>query len=115
MNIEDKARELAAAIQECREYQDLVEAGKLLAQDEKTLRLVKEFLVTQAQLAYAQSMGGKPIRKKTEQLQRLSEQIQKNQHAAAYLQTYNRWQVMAGAVYQVIQNSMAEGMSILDQ
>ncbi len=115
MEIYDKANELAAAIQQCSEYKALVEEGKRLAQDEKTLQLVKEFLITQAQLAYAQSMGGKPIRKKTEQLNRLAEQIQKNPHATAYLQTYNRWQSMAGGVYQIIQNSMAEGMSILDQ
>ena len=32
-----------------------------------------------------------------------------------YLQAYNTWQSKAGEIYQIIQNSMAEGMSILDQ
>ena len=32
-----------------------------------------------------------------------------------YLQAYNAWQSKAGEIYQIIQNSMAEGMSILDQ
>ena len=69
----------------------------------------------QAQLAYAESMGNKPIRKKIEQLNRMAEQLKKNETAMAYLQKYNRWQAMAGEVYQVIQNAMAEGMSILDK
>lgn len=115
MEMYDKANELAAAVQRCKEYTELVEAGKVLAQDEKTLRLVRDFLVTQAQLAYAQSMGDKPIRKKIEQLNRMSELIQKNQLAQDYLQKYNTWQAMAGEIYQIIQSSMAEGMSILDQ
>ena len=47
MEIYDKAHELAEAVQACKEYQDLVEAGKTLAKDEKTTKLVREFLVWQ--------------------------------------------------------------------
>lgn len=115
MELYDKANELAKAIQNCKEYVELVEAGKVLAEDEKTAHLVQDFLIMQAQLAYAESMGNKPIRKKIEQLNRMAEQLKKNETAMAYLQKYNCWQAMAGEVYQVIQNAMAEGMSILDK
>lgn len=115
MEIYDKAHELAETIQACKEYQDLVEAGKTLAKDEKTTKLVREFLLWQTQLAYAQSMGDKPVRKKIEQLNRLSELVKNNQLAVDYLKKYNAWQSMAGEVFQIIQQSMAEGMSILDQ
>lgn len=115
VEIYDKAHELAASIQDCKEYKELVEAGKALAQDEKTMRLVREFLLWQTQLAYAQSMGDKPIRKKIEQLNRLSELVKANPTAVEYLTKYNAWQALAGEVFQIIQQSMAEGMSILDQ
>lgn len=115
MELYDKANELATAIQNCKEYTELIEAGKVLAEDGKTAHLVQDFLIMQAQLAYAESMGDKPIRKKIEQLNRMAEQIKKNEKAMEYLQKYNRWQSMAGEVYQIIQNAMAEGMSILDK
>lgn len=114
MEIYDKANALAESIQACSEYKQLLEAGNALAQDEKTTRMVSEFLMLQAQLAYAQSMGDKPIRKKTEQLNKMSEMIKNNQAAVDYLQKYNTWQSLAGNVFQIIQNAMAEGMSILD-
>lgn len=115
MEIYDKANELAQSIQACPEYTALIEAGKELAKDEKTLNHVRDFLVLQAQLAYAQSMGDKPIRKKIDHLNTMAEIIKKNETAMDYLQKYNTWQSMAGQVFQIIQNSMAEGMSILDK
>ncbi len=115
MEMYDKAHELAASIQSCPEYTALVAAGKELAKEEKTVRLVREFLTLQAQLAYAQSMGDKPIKKKIDQLNRLSESVKQNQMAVDYLQKYNQWQTMAGEVFQIIQQAMAEGMSILDR
>ena len=71
MEIYDKAHELEAAIKECQEYKDLVAAGQELAKDEKTKHLVRDFLMLQAQLAYAQSMGDKPIRKKIDHLNQM--------------------------------------------
>ena len=111
----DKAQELSDAIRECSEYTALVEAGKALQKDEKTVRMVREYLLLQTQLAYAQSMGDKPIKKKIEQLNRMAEIIKHNEMAMDYLQKYNAWQSMAGEVFQIIQQSMAEGMSILDE
>ena len=104
MEIYDKAHELEAAIKECQEYKDFVAAGQELAKDEKTKHL-----------AYAQSMGDKPIRKKIDHLNQMAEFIKNNQTAVEYLNHYNKWQSMAGEVFQIIQNAMAEGMSILDQ
>ena len=92
-----------------------VAAGQELAKDEKTKHLVRDFLMLQAQLAYAQSMGDKPIRKKIDHLNQMAEFIKNNQTAVEYLNHYNKWQSMAGEVFQIIQNAMAEGMSILDQ
>ena len=115
MEIYDKAHELEAAIKECQEYKDLVAAGQELAKDEKTKHLVRDFLMLQAQLAYVQSMGDKPIRKKIDHLNQMAELIKNNQTAVEYLNHYNKWQTMAGEVFQIIQNAMAEGMSILDQ
>ena len=68
MSVYDKAQELAQAIQADEDYQALLAAGKKLAEDEKTMKHVQEFLSLQAQLAYAQAAGDKPVRKKLEQL-----------------------------------------------
>ena len=88
--------------------------GEKLNSDEKTKKLVRDFLMLQAQLAYAQSMGDKPIRKKIELLNQKAELVKRNETAVEYLTHYNKWQTMAGEVFQIIQNAMAEGMSILD-
>lgn len=86
-----------------------------MAGEEPTRKNVRDFLVLQAKLAYAQSMGDKPIKKKVEDLNRLAEILKNKPVAMEYLQAYNAWQSKAGEIYQIIQNSMAEGMSILDQ
>lgn len=113
MELYDKAEELAVTIHQCKEYQELVAAGKELAKDEKTKKMVHDFLILQAELAYAQSMGG-TTKKKFEDLNRMAPIIQNNPMAANYLGKYKTWQDMVGKVYQIIQYSMAEGMSILD-
>ena len=110
-----KAIELAAAIGACEGYKKLLAAGEKLAGEEPTRKNVRDFLVLQAKLAYAQSMGDKPIKKKVEDLNRLAEILKNKPVAMEYLQAYNAWQSKAGEIYQIIQNSMAEGMSILDQ
>lgn len=115
MELYDKAHALAEAIGNAKEYQALLDAGKKLEKDPKATKLVKEYLMLQAQLAYAQSMGNKPVKKKIEQLNLMAERIKKSEEAMEYLHTYNMWQAMAGEVFQIIQNAMAEGMSILDQ
>ena len=58
--------------------------------------------------------GDKPIRKKIELLNQKAELVKRNETAVEYLTHYNKWQTMAGEVFQIIQNAMAEGMSILD-
>lgn len=113
MEIYKKADELAQAIHECKEYQELVAAGKELAKDEKNKKMVHDFLFLQAELAYAQSMGG-TTKKKFEELNRMAPLIQSNQQASLYLAKYKTWQDMVGKIYQTLQYSMAEGMSILD-
>jgi cell fate (sporulation/competence/biofilm development) regulator YlbF (YheA/YmcA/DUF963 family) len=113
MEIYEKADELAKTIHQCKEYQDLIAAGNELAKDAKTKKMVHDFLLLQAELAYAQSMGG-TTKKKFDELNRMAPLIQSNQQAAAYLAKYKIWQDMVGKVYQIIQNSMVEGMSILD-
>lgn len=115
MELYDKAHALADAIGKAKEYQDLLTAGKELAKDPKTTRLVKEYLMLQAQLAYAQSMGDKPIKKKVDQLNQMAERIKLNTAAMEYLHRYTIWQSMAGELFQIMQQAMAEGMSILDQ
>lgn len=115
MELYDKAHALAGAIQEAKEYQDLLDAGQELAKDPKTTKLVKDYLMLQAQLAYAQSMGDKPIKKKVDQLNQMAERIKTNPAAMEYLHRYNIWQSMAGELFQIIQTAMAKGMSILDQ
>lgn len=115
MNIYDKAHELAKAIRECDEYTALVEAGKVLATDETSKKMVREFLIKQVQLEYASAMGGQPDKDKVEELNKLAEIIKGNKMAVDYLQAYRKWQTCAGDVLKIIQESMAEGMSILDQ
>lgn len=110
-----KADALAKAVGECEDYKNLLAAGEKLAAEESTRKNVRDYLILQAKLAYAQSMGDKPVKKKIEELNRLADIIKNKPTAMEYLQAYNTWQSKAGEIYQIIQNSMAEGMSIIDQ
>ena len=114
MYIYDKANELAKAIHDCEEYKALVEAGKVLSTDEDSKQMVKNFLLKQIQLEYAQAMGEEPDQSKVEELNNLAEIIKNNKLAVNYLQAYRKWQTCAGDILKIIQESMAEGMSILD-
>ena len=114
MYVYDKANELAQAIHECDEYKALVAAGKILASDENAKKMVQDFLLKQIQLEYSQAMGGEPDKDKVEELNRLAEVLKNNKMAVDYLQAYRKWQTCAGDVLKIIQESMAEGMSILD-
>ena len=115
MSVYDKANELAQAIQEDEDYKALLEAGKKLAEDEKTRQHVQDFLALQAQLAYAQAAGDKPVRKKIEQLQRMQEIVQSRPLAVEYLEKYMKWNQVGGQILGTIQQAMAEGLSILDK
>ncbi|MBC3536144.1 YlbF family regulator [Megasphaera hominis] len=115
MSVYDKAQELAQAIQADEDYQALLAAGKKLAEDEKTMKHVQEFLSLQAQLAYAQAAGDKPVRKKLEQLQRAQEIVQSRPLAVEYLEKYVKWNQVGGQILATIQQAMAEGLSILDK
>ena len=115
MSVYDKANELAQAIQEDEDYKALLEAGKKLAEDEKTRKHVQDFLTLQAQLAYAQAAGDKPVRKKIEQLQKLQEIVENRPLAVEYLKKYMKWNQIGGQILGTIQQAMAEGLSILDK
>ena len=114
-NIEDKTTELAKAIQEDSDYKALLEAGKKLAEDEKTMRHVQEYLTLEAELAYAQAVGNKPIRKKLEQLEQAKRIVEKQPLAVEYLQYYRKWNQIGGTILSTIQGAMAEGLRILDK
>lgn len=47
-------------------------------------------------------------------MNRLAAIIKTRSGAVEYLAAYNAWQAKAGEIYQIVQNAMAEGMSILD-
>ena len=113
--IYEKADALAAAVKDCEDYKALLAAGEKLEQEAATRIHVRDYLGLQAKLAYAQSMGDKPVKKKIEELNRLAEILKNRPTAMEYLQAYNKWQSKAGEIYQIIQDSMAEGMSILDR
>ena len=110
-----KADALAKAVGECEDYKNLLAAGEKLAAEESTRKNVRDYLILQAKLAYAQSMGDKPVKKKIEELTPFADLLSNKEHAKEYLQAYNTSHSTAGECYLVIQNSMAEGMSILDQ
>lgn len=115
MYVYDKANELAQAIHDCAEYKALVEAGKVLSTDADSKQMVQNFLLKQIQLEYSQAMGGEPNKDKVEELNNLAEIIKNNKMAVDYLQAYRKWQTCAGDILKIIQESMAEGMSILDK
>lgn len=62
--IYEKADALAAAVKDCEDYKALLAAGEKLEQEAATRIHVRDYLVLQAKLAYAQSMGDKPVKKK---------------------------------------------------
>ena len=115
MYVYDKANELAAAIRECDEYKALVLAGNVLAAQADTKKMVQDFLVKQVQMEFASAMGSKPTPAQVEELNKLAEVLKGNKLAMDYLQAYRKWQTCAGDVLKIIQNAMAEGMSILDK
>jgi len=115
MYVYDKAHELAKAIGECDDYKALVQAGKKLAAQEDSKKMVHDFLFKQVQLEYANAMGSKPTPDQINELNKLADIIKNNQMAVEYLQAYRQWQTCAGDILKIIQDAMAEGMSILDK
>ncbi|MFC2800814.1 MAG: YlbF family regulator [Anaeroglobus sp.] len=91
-----KADALAKAVGECEDYKNLLAAGEKLAAEESTRKNVRDYLILQAKLAYAQSMGDKPVKKKIEELNRLADIIKNKPTAMEYLLAYNTWQSKAG-------------------
>lgn len=114
MEIYDKAHELAGVIQDCEEYKALLAAGEKLNSDEKTKKLVVIFLMLQAQLAYAQSMGDKPVARKIELIGRQAELVKRNETAVEYLTHYNKQQVWPVKYFRLFKMQWQKGMSILD-
>ena len=66
MELYDKANELAKAIQNCKEYVELVEAGKVVGEEEKKAPFGCGFLNIAAHPAFADSNGNKPVPTKIE-------------------------------------------------
>ncbi len=111
----DKAYELAKAMRESDEYKALMEAQKLVEQDEASLGMVRQFLTQQVQWEYAkiaQSADEEELLKKQEELVLL---INNNSLAREYLQAHVRWSQISQDIYRIISEPITEGMKILEE
>lgn len=111
MNIYDRAHELAKALQNSEEYQNLLVAKKGIDGDEQARKMVKDFVTKQMEIEYEMMAGKKQDQEKTEQLQKLYTLLAYNKGAKNFLDTYLRFQRTSADVYKIIGESISEGMN----
>lgn len=115
MNIYDKTHDLVRAIKDSPEYIEFMEVQKLIDTDEPAKKIVKEFIAKQMELE-CEMMGGKEEDKaKTEKIQQLYQLIMGNSKAAAFMQSYMKFQRLVADIYKIIGDSVAEGMDFFEK
>ncbi|WP_367307392.1 YlbF family regulator [Alicyclobacillus acidocaldarius] len=86
MNPYDHAHALARAIREWEPYQRAKRAKEAIDRDEPTKQMVRDFYRRQYQLEAKRIRGEEPTQEEFETFRKLSEIVQLNQDARAYLQ-----------------------------
>lgn len=115
MNIYDKTHDLVHAIKESPEYTEFLKVQKIIDADLPAKKMVKEFIAKQMELEY-EMMGGKAEDKaKTEQIQQMYQLIIGNSNAAAFMQSYMKFQRLVADIYKILGDSVAEGMDFFEK
>ncbi|WAH37924.1 YlbF family regulator [Alicyclobacillus dauci] len=108
MNPYDKAHELVRSIRQSDAYQRAEQSKRAIEQDESTSSMVKDFKRRQIQLQAQQMMGQTPSSEKMSQMQKLSEVIELNQDARAYLQADMELQVLMMDIQRILSEALDE-------
>lgn len=112
MNPHDKAYELVRSIRSSDAFGRALAAKQAIEKDQTTLRMVQDFKRRQFQLQAQQMMGQSLSEDEMSQLQKLSEVIQLNSDARAYLQADMELQVLLMDVQRILSDVTNE-VSIL--
>lgn len=102
MNPYDKAHELARAIQESQEFQELKRAKEKVDQDPDAKRMLEDFHKRQWELQAKVMMGQQLTNEEQEGLQKLQSVIQLHQAVSEYVQAEYRFSVIVNDIQTII-------------
>jgi cell fate (sporulation/competence/biofilm development) regulator YlbF (YheA/YmcA/DUF963 family) len=108
MNLYDKAHELARAIRNSQEFQELKQAKEKVDQDPDAKRMLEDFRKRQWDLEAKMMTGNQPTQEERDALQKLHDVIQMHQAIRNYLQAEYRFSVIVGDVQKIIGESIRE-------
>ena len=102
MNVYDSANELARALKESREFQNLKETKETLAKDPDALKMAQEFMALNVEVGMAKYQGQEPEKEKTEKADKLLSILQLNLDAVAYLQAMMRFEMLMNDINKAL-------------
>ncbi len=110
----DAAHALAKSMRESSEYKALISAQQEVEGNEEALNMVKEFISLQMQYEYSK-MAGKEDQEVLNRLLELTNLVNANTAARAFLQAYTIWSQTSQDIYRIISEPITEGMSVLEK
>ena len=102
-----KARELGKSIKESEEYRDLVEAQKMLDNDEETQAMLKEFDAKRNEIETKQ-MVGQDIKEDLENLESMEKEIMERESMKKYAEAEERFKNLIDEANKEIVKGMEE-------
>ncbi len=108
MSVKDKAAELAGAIKETEEFQNLQSAENRISLDPKAQDLVEEMQEKQNQLQQAQAQGQQPSSDVIQDLQQLQNQMKLNTTLQNLFKAQESFNELMQSVNQVITENLQD-------
>lgn len=108
MSVKDKAAELAEAIKETEEFQDLQSAENRISLDPQAQDLVEELQEKQNKLQEAQAQGQQPSSDVIQDLQQLQNQMKLNTTLQNLFKAQESFNELMQSVNQVITDNLQE-------
>ncbi len=110
----DAAHALAKSMRASDEYKALMNAQKEVEGNEESLKMVRDFITLQMQYEYSK-MAGQEDQDTLNRLLELTNLVNANSAARAFLQAYTIWSQISQDIYRIVSEPITEGMSILEK
>ncbi|AWB44053.1 hypothetical protein DCC85_07380 [Paenibacillus sp. CAA11] len=106
MNIYDKANELAKALKESQEVEDITSAMKLVDADPDSKRMLDDFRIRQNTVQQRMMSGDMPAPEEMEQMEKLFETLSQNLNIRRLFEAERRLSVIIQDVNKIISDSL---------
>jgi len=106
LSVDEKAKELAAAIKETDQFETLKRAESRLNLDPKAQDLVQQFQTKQQEIQQAQQQGQQPEQAEVESIQNLQTQMQNNETIKNLMEAQQNFDEVLQQVNQTVLNEL---------